>query len=407
MKKKKKIVVLAYSGGLDTSVIIPWLKEKYNYEVVAYVADVGQSRKDLLGIEEKALNTGAKDVYIFDLKKDFVENYIYPVIQTGAVYENGYLLGTAIARPLIAKGQVKLANKLNADFLCHGATGKGNDQLRFEMAYSALSPNLKIIAPWREWNFNSREDLLNYLLKRNIPTTATLQKIYSRDENILHISTEGGVLEDLWNRPDENCWSWTTSPNNSISDSSESILIEVYEGIIVSINNKKLTPIESLEYLNTVGSKHGIGRLDIVENRIIGIKSRGCYETPGGTIINKVLRSIEELVLDRDSLKLRTYIGLELSYLIYDGKWFTPARQSLLSAMQVFTKLISGTVIIDLYKGSVVIKSRKSKNSLYSRDFATFGKEEVYNQIDASGFIRINSISSRIRALKNNNKFKV
>ncbi|HET9678508.1 MAG TPA: argininosuccinate synthase [Buchnera sp. (in: enterobacteria)] len=399
MKKIRKTVVLAYSGGLDTSVIIPWIIENYNFEIVAFVADVGQSRKDLLGIKEKALASGAKSVYISDLREEFIKNYIYPMLQSGSIYENGYLLGTAIARPVIAKSQVELAEKINADFLSHGSTGKGNDQVRFESAYFSLSSKFAVIAPWREWNFSSREDLLNYLVKKKIKTNATVKKIYSRDENVFHISTEGGELEDLSNSPSKNCWTWTSSPKTS-TNVPESILIEIKNGIIISINNKKMTLLDSLEYLNKVGSKHGIGRIDIVENRLIGMKSRGCYETPGGTIINKVLRTIEELVLDRDSLKWRSLIGLELSYLIYDGKWFTPLRQSLLSALTPFIKLMNGFVELELYKGTITVKKRSSNNSLYSKNFATFGKEKIFNQYDANGFIRIYSLPSRIRNLK-------
>ncbi|CAL4041917.1 Argininosuccinate synthase [Buchnera aphidicola (Tetraneura ulmi)] len=399
MKKIKKTVVLAYSGGLDTSVIIPWIIENYNFEVVAFVADVGQSRKDLLGIEEKALKSGAKSVYISDLREEFIKNYIYPMLQSGSIYENGYLLGTAIARPVIAKAQVELAKKINADFLSHGSTGKGNDQVRFESTYAALSSQFNVIAPWREWDFSSREDLLNYLNKKKISTTATAKKIYSRDENIFHISTEGGELEDLSKSPSKNCWTWTSSLKSSAS-SPESVSIKIENGRIISIDNKKTTLLDSLEYLNKIGSKHGIGRIDIVENRLIGMKSRGCYETPGGTIINKVLRTIEELVLDRDSLRWRSMIGLEMSYLIYDGKWFTPLRQSILSALTPFIKLLNGCVELELYKGSITIKKRYSKNSLYARDFATFGKEKTFNQFDANGFIRIHSLSSRIRNLK-------
>ncbi|QCI19634.1 MAG: argininosuccinate synthase [Buchnera aphidicola (Brevicoryne brassicae)] len=396
MKKMNK-VVLAYSGGLDTSAIIPWLKENYNVEVIAFVADIGQSKKDLNGIEKKALESGASSCHVFDLKEEFIKNYVYPVLKTGALYEGNYLLGTALARPLIAKKQVELALNIGADSLCHGATGKGNDQVRFEMAYASLAPNLHVIAPWREWNLHSRESLLRYLHERNIPITATLEKIYSKDENSWHISTEGGLLEDPWNESNEDCWNWTVKPEDAL-EKPEYILLELTEGCVVSVNKLKLNPLKCVETLNKIGSKHAIGRMDMIENRLIGIKSRGCYETPGGTIITTAIKAIEQLVLDRESFQWRAKIGLEMSSVVYDGRWFSPIRKSLQAAANELASEINGEVILKLYKGSVIAVQKRSPNSLYSVEYATFGEDEVYNQCDANGFIRLFSLSSRIRA---------
>ncbi|WP_343192206.1 argininosuccinate synthase [Buchnera aphidicola (Formosaphis micheliae)] len=398
--KYNKSVVLAYSGGLDTSAIIPWIKDNYKLKVIAFVADVGQNKKDLQGIKEKAFLSGAFECHVINLKDEFVQDYVYPILKIGALYEGNYLLGTAIVRPIIAKAQVSLALKLGANYLCHGATGKGNDQVRFETAYAALAPQIKVIAPWREWNLHSREELLVYLKERNIMTTATLEKIYSRDENVFHMSTEGGLLENTWNVANEDCWVWTVNPKLS-PDLSEYILIKIEKGCVVSVNNHSLTPLKCLEKLNLLGSKHGIGRIDIVENRLIGIKSRGCYETPGGTIIMKALRAIEQLVLDRESLQWREELGLKMSSLVYDGRWFTPLRKSLQSSIDSLANEITGEVGIELYKGTVTVVQKRSVNSLYSEEYATFGKDDVYNHSDAKGFINIFSLSSRIRALKN------
>lgn len=396
-------VVLAYSGGLDTSAIIPWIKENYHLDVIAFVADVGQSPNDLDNIEEKALQSGALQCVIVDLKEEFVKNYVYPVLQTGALYEGNYLLGTALARPIIAKAQVEIALKLGADSLCHGATGKGNDQVRFETTYAALAPHLKIIAPWREWSLRSREELLFYLKKRNIETTATLNKIYSRDENILHISTEGGILEDPWNQCKKDCWVWTVDPKDA-PDTSETISLTIKNGFVIAVNDIYLTPLQCLKKLNEIGSKHGIGRIDIIENRLIGMKSRGCYETPGGTIIFCALRAIEQLVLDKDSFKWRQTLGLEMSYVIYNGNWFSPIRRSLQASATELSLELNGKVILELYKGTVTPIQRYSPNSLYSKDFATFGVDDVYHQSDAHGFIKLFSLSSRIRAINNNSR---
>ncbi|VEC01853.1 Argininosuccinate synthase [Cedecea lapagei] len=394
-----KKIVLAYSGGLDTSAIIPWLKENYgDCEVVACVVDIGQDREDLKGVEQKALRSGASECYVVDAREEFISDYVYPVLQTGALYEGSYLLGTSMARPLIAKVLVDVANKVGADALCHGATGKGNDQVRFESTWAALAPHLKVVAPWREWNLRSREALLDYLKERDIPTTASLEKIYSRDENAWHISTEGGVLESPWNAPNKDCWVWTVDPQEA-PDQAEQVTVTVKQGKVVAVNGEAMSPFKCLETLNVIGSKHGIGRIDIVENRLVGIKSRGCYETPGGTIIMAALRGVEQLVLDRDSFKWREQLGLEMSYVVYDGRWFAPLRKSLQASAESLAEEVNGEVVLQLYKGQVTAIQKKSPNSLYSEEFATFGEDEVYDHSHAGGFIRLFSLSSRIRAL--------
>ncbi|XBC37942.1 MAG: argininosuccinate synthase [Buchnera aphidicola (Meitanaphis microgallis)] len=393
-------VVLAYSGGLDTSAIIPWIKENYNADVVAFVADVGQSQHDLNGIEEKALRSGASQCIIVDLKEEFIKHYVYPVLQTGALYESNYLLGTAIARPIIAKTQVEIALRLGADSLCHGATGKGNDQVRFESTYAALAPQLKIIAPWREWSLRSRQELLSYLEQKKIQTTATIEKIYSRDENAWHISTEGGILEDPWNRCKKDCWVWTVDPKNA-PDVSDIVSLKIKHGCVIAVDGVDLTPLQCLNKLNILGSKHGIGRVDMIENRLIGMKSRGCYETPGGTIMFHALRAIEQLVLDKDSFKWRQMLGLEMSYIIYNGNWFSPIRRSLQASATELSLELNGEVVLELYKGMVTPIQKCSPNSLYSEAFATFSADNVYCQSDAHGFIRLFSLPSRIRAMNN------
>lgn len=399
-----KKVVLAYSGGLDTSAIIPWLKENYDgCEVVAFVANVGQDANELVDVEKKAIASGASSCYVVDLREEFVKDYVYPVLKTGALYEGKYLLGTSMARPIIAKAQVEIALKVGADALCHGATGKGNDQVRFETTYTALAPHLKVIAPWREWDLRSREALLSYLKVRNIPTTATLEKIYSRDENAWHISTEGGVLESTWNAANEDCWAWTVAPEQA-PDQPELVTIGIEQGEVVSVNGETLSPYHCVARLNEIGSKHGIGRVDIIENRLVGIKSRGCYETPGGTIMMEALRGLEQLILDRDSFKWREQLGLEMSYVVYDGRWFAPYRRSLQAAAEVLAETINGEVVIKLYKGTATAIQKRSENSLYSEAFATFGEDEVYDHRHAGGFIRLFSLSSRIRALNAENK---
>lgn len=398
LKKGIKKVVLAYSGGLDTSAIVPWLKDNYDCEVIAFVADVGQGAEDLEGVEQKALNSGASACYVVDLKEQFVKEVIYPTIKAGAVYEGQYLLGTSMARPIIARAQVELALKLGADALCHGCTGKGNDQVRFEGAFAALAPQLKVIAPWREWEFNSRQSLLNYLAEKNVPTTATATKIYSRDANLFHISHEGGELENPWNEPSEQVWMWTNSPEQA-PDKAEYVQLSFVKGELTAIDGKEVAGVEAIELLNKIGSVHGVGRIDIVENRLVGMKSRGCYETPGGTIIVAALRALESLVYDRTSLKYREEVGLEFAQLVYDGRWFTPLKDSLLAAVNALADQLTGDIVVKLYKGQVTVAKRRSPNSLYSEAFATFEGDEVYNQKDAAGFIRLYSLASRIRAL--------
>ncbi|EGR2830217.1 argininosuccinate synthase [Vibrio cholerae] len=400
-KVQVKKVVVAYSGGLDTSVIIPWLKENYDCEVVAFVADVGQGDEELKGVEAKALSSGASECYIVDLKEEFVKEYIYPTLKTGAYYEGKYLLGTSMARPVIAKAQVEIARKVGADALAHGCTGKGNDQVRFEGAFAALAPDMHVIAPWREWNLRSREACLDYLAERNIPCAASLTKIYSRDANAWHVSTEGGVLESTWNAPNEDCWVWTVDPEQAPNEA-EYVTLQVAHGEVVAVDGEAMTPYNALLYLNQKGAKHGVGRIDIVENRLVGMKSRGCYETPGGTIIMEALRAVEQLVLDKTSFEFREELGIKASHLVYDGRWFTPLRQAVFAAADELAKDVNGEVVIKLYKGQAVATQKRSANSLYSEDFATFGADEVYDHSHAGGFIRLYSLSSRIRALSQN-----
>ena len=398
MRKINK-VVLAYSGGLDTSAIIPWLKENYDCEVVAFAADVGQGDEELEGLKEKAIATGASECYIVDLKEEFVKEYIFPTITTGAIYEGEYLLGTSMARPVIAKAQVEIARKVGADALCHGCTGKGNDQVRFEGAFNALAPDLAVIAPWREWDMVSREDLLAYLAERNIKTTASATKIYSRDANAWHISHEGGELEDPWCEPSKQVWTMTVDPEEA-PDQAERINLKFNEGALTHVNGKQVSPYEGLVELNKLAAAHGVGRIDIVENRLVGMKSRGCYETPGGTVLLKAYKALETMVLDKASLKYREQLALEFSHVMYDGRWFTPLSDALIAGAASFAKYVTGEIVVKLYKGQATVTQRQSPNSLYSEDFATFGADDVYDQKHAEGFIRLFSLSSRIAALK-------
>ncbi len=398
-----KKVVLAYSGGLDTSAIVPWLKENYGCEVVAFVADVGQGAEELEGVEEKAKASGASECHVVDLKDEFVKSYVYPTLKTGAIYEGTYLLGTAMARPIIAKAQVEVARKVGADALAHGCTGKGNDQVRFESCYAALAPDLQVIAPWREWELSSRESLLDYLAERDIPCSASATKIYSRDANAWHISHEGGELEDPWCEPTDKVWTMTASPEQA-PDKPEYVSIKVENGEITTVNDKAMSPFECLEVLNDIGAKHGIGRVDIVENRLVGMKSRGCYETPGGTAMMAALQAIDELVLDKTSRSWKAQLSEQFAQLLYDGRWFTPLQQSVMAAARSLCSTASGDVVLKLYKGSVTAVQKRSPNSLYSEDFATFGADEVYNQAHAEGFIRLFSLPSRIAALQKQQK---
>jgi argininosuccinate synthase len=399
-KKQIKKVVLAYSGGLDTSAIIPWLKENYdNCEVIAFCADVGQGDEELEGIKEKAIASGASECYVADLKEEYVKDYIYPILKTGSVYEGQYLLGTSMARPIIAKAHVEVALKVGADAICHGCTGKGNDQVRFESCFAALAPQLTVIAPWREWDMVSREDLLDYLAERDIPCAASLTKIYSRDANAWHISHEGGELEDPWCEPSKEVWTMTVDPMDA-PDEAGKIALSFDKGELVSVDGKTMSAYESLMYLNEKAAAHGVGRIDIVENRLVGMKSRGCYETPGGTVLMAAYKGLETLIHDKESLKYRESLGLEFSHVIYDGRWFTPLAKAQLAGAASLAEKVTGDIVVKLYKGQATVTQRRSPNSLYSEEFATFGADDVYDQKHAEGFIRLFSLSSRIEALK-------
>jgi argininosuccinate synthase len=385
-----KKIVLAYSGGLDTSVAITWLKETYNAEVIAFCADLGQ-KEDLREIRKKALRTGASRVYVEDLREEFVRNYVFPMLRGNAVYESFYLLGTSIARPLIAKKQIEIARKEKADAVAHGATGKGNDQIRFELTYYALKPDITVIAPWREWDFDSRESLIRYANMHGIPVTATRAKPYSMDRNILHISYEGGVLEDPWAEPPSDMHAMT-SPLEKTPARSEYIEVGFEKGDPVSINGRGLNPAVILDRLNEIGGRHGIGRVDLVENRYVGIKSRGVYETPGGTILHIARRAVQSLTLDREVMHLLDSLMPKYAELIYYGYWFAPERLALQRMIDDIQKDVSGTARLKLYKGNCQTVGRKSPQSLYQAKLATFEAETVYNQKDAEGFIRLNAL---------------
>jgi len=387
MKKRYKKIVLAYSGGLDTSVILKWLQERYGAEVVAYIADVGQE-EDFNQIKEKAIKTGASKVYIKDLKEEFVTDYIYPVVKANAIYEGRYLLGTAMARPLIAKAKVEIAEKEKAEAVAHGATGKGNDQVRFELAYKGLTPYLDIIAPWREWEFKGREDLIQYAKEHDIPVPVTKQKPYSSDANLFHVSHESGILEDPWREPDESMFVMTKNPERA-ENKPQYIELEFVKGIPIGINGKQMKPVELIKQLNWLGSRHGIGRMDIVENRLIGIKSRGVYETPGGTILMLAHRDLEALCLDKDIMHYKDILAIRYAELVYYGKWFTPIKEAMDKYIDDTQEYVTGKVRMKLYKGNVIIVGRKSKYSLYKPDLATFEKDSIYNQKDAEGFINL------------------
>jgi argininosuccinate synthase len=390
-------VVLAYSGGLDTSIIIPWLKENYGCEVIAMVGDVGQG-DDIEAVVKKAYATGASKVVVEDMREEFLAGYVFPAIMAGAVYEHKYLLGTSLARPVIAKHQVQVALREGATAVAHGCTGKGNDQVRFEHAYQALAPHLKIIAPWREWTLKSREDCLDYAEKRGIPVAASREKIHSRDRNILHLSHEGGELEDPANKPLETTWQMTKSPEEA-PDKVERVEIGFAAGVPVSVNGKQLDPVTLLQELNEIGGRNAIGRVDLVENRFVGIKSRGCYETPGGTLLLTAHRELEALCLDRDLMHFKQHIALKYAELVYYGLWFTPLRESLDAFVASTQREVAGSVTLDLYKGNVAVASRHSDYSLYRTDLSSFTMGESYDQKDAAGFIRILGLPSRSRAL--------
>jgi len=385
-----KKIVLAYSGGLDTSVILKWLVENYKCPVIAYCADVGQG-EDLEEIKEKGIKCGAEKVIIKDLKEEFVKEYVFFSIKAGARYEDWYLMGTSLARPLIAKTQVEIAKEEGADAVAHGATGKGNDQVRFELTYSALAPELKIIAPWREWNFKGRKDLIEYARKNNIPIPVTSEKPYSIDANLFHISYEGGILEDLWQEPPEDMFIMTVSPEKA-PDKPEYIEIEFEKGEPVAINGEKLSPANLLKTLNKIGGRHGIGRIDMVENRFVGIKSRGIYETPGGTILHIAHRALEQITLDREVMRIKDVLMPKIAELIYYGFWFSPEFQSLKTFIEKTQEKVTGTIRLKLYKGQVYVTGRKSPYSLYKKELASFDEKKGYNPKDAEGFIRLQSL---------------
>lgn len=403
MTHAPKKIALAYSGGLDTSVMIPWLLEHHpGCEVHAIVGDVGQDPAELVGIEDKAIASGAVHCEVADLTRTFLEEYAFPMAISGAVYEGRYLLGTSIARPIIAKAQVDYARRMGCNAVCHGCTGKGNDQVRFESTFAALAPELEIIAPWRHWEIRSREEALQYLAARGIACSASLEKIYSRDDNIWHISHEGGELEDPWNPPPDDMWTRTVDPLHA-PDAPGGVTIRFEAGRPVTLDGEPLGAVELLTELNRRGGEHGVGRIDIVENRLVGMKSRGCYETPGGTILMEALRGLEELVLDRRTLRLRERLAHDFSDLVYDGQWWTPAREAMMASFASIAGRLDGEVEVRLSKGTAVTTRRRSPNSLYSESFATFGADEVYDQSHAEGFIRLFSLPSRIAAMQSAN----
>ncbi len=402
MEAKK--VVLAYSGGLDTSVIVKWLIETYGCEVVCFAADVGQE-EELVGLEEKAQKTGASKCYIEDMKEDFARDYVFQAIKANAIYENRYLLGTSLARPAIAKKLIEIALREGADAVCHGATGKGNDQVRFEMAFKALAPDLTIIAPWRIWDLNSRSLLFDYAEKHGIPVPVTKDKPYSMDRNLLHISFEGGILEDPYREPDESMFVLTTCPEKA-PDKPEYIEIQFEKGIPVAINGEKLSPASLMKKLNAIAGKHGVGRIDIVENRLVGIKSRGVYETPAGTVLITAHRDLESITLDRDTQHLKDRLSCEYATLVYNGLWFTRRREALDAFINTTQENVTGTVRVKLYKGNCIVVGRKSPVTLYNPEIATFNAGSLYNQKDASGFMNIFGLQIQVEALMKKDRKK-
>lgn len=403
MTQKIKKVVLAYSGGLDTSIIIHWLKKEYGCEVVAFAANVGQN-EELSGLKQKALKTGASKIYIEDLTKEFVEEYLWPMLKAGAIYEDKYLLGTSIARPLIAKKQIEIAKKENADAVAHGCTGKGNDQLRFELTFKALDPKIKIIAPWRTWDLKSREEEIAYAKKYGIPVPVTKKKPYSSDRNLWHISFEGGILENPWNEPPEDMFLLTVSPEKAPNKATY-IDIGFVKGIPVSLNGAKYTGVKLIEKLNKVGGANGVGRVDIVENRVVGMKSRGVYETPGGTILMTAHQALETLCLDRQTMVWKKKVSEKYAELVYAGFWFTPLREALDTFIDQTQATVTGVVRLKLYKGNCTVVGRKAEKSLYQPDLATFEADTVYNQQDAEGFINLLGLPLKVQALINKKKY--
>lgn len=396
--KSVKKVVLAYSGGLDTSVIVPWLRNNYDdCEVICFCADLGQE-EELSGLDEKAKASGASKLYIRDLRKEFLEDYVFPTMQAGAVYEREYLLGTSFARPLIAKHLVEIAEQEGADAIAHGCTGKGNDQVRFELTTMALNPKLKVIAPWREWDIRSREDALAYAEEFNVPVTHTEKDIYSRDRNIFHLSHEGGLLEDPWNEPEPRMFQLTNSLEDA-PDEPEYVEIGFEKGIPVSVDGEELSAVDIFIKLNKLAGKHAIGRIDIVENRLVGMKSRGVYETPAGTLIHRAHQALESICLDKHTMGYKDAIAVKYAELVYNGMWFTRLREAMDAFVQVTQQTVTGTVRLKLYKGNIIIAGRKSNYSLYREDYASFGEEDVYNQQDAAGFIQLFGLPLKVEAL--------
>lgn len=404
-KSKIKKVVLAYSGGLDTSVIIPWLKENYNNcEVIACTADLGQG-DELNIVHDKALKSGASKCYILDLKEEFVSDYVWPVVKAGAIYEQKYLLGTSFARPLIAKKLVEIALKEGADAVAHGATGKGNDQVRFELGVKALAPQLAVIVPWREWNIRSREDAIDFAAAHNIPVPVTKDHDYSMDRNMWHLSHEGSDLEDPWNAPKDELFIVTSTPEKA-PDKDEYVELEFEAGVPVAVNGEKLSPAALLEKLNEIGIRNGVGICDMVENRLVGMKSRGVYENPGGAIIVYAHKELERLCLDRATMHYKEMIAIKYAELVYDGMWFSPLREALAAFVDETQKTVTGTVRLKLYKGNIMSAGTKSQYSLYSKEYVTFGADEVYNQADATGFITLFGLPLTVRALMKQGKLK-
>ncbi len=394
----KEKVVLAYSGGLDTSVIVRWLKEEYNYEIIALTANVGQGDGELEGLEEKAIKTGASEIFIVDIRDELVTDYIFPMVRSGAVYEGKYLLGTAIARPVIGKKLVEVAEKVGATAVAHGATGKGNDQVRFEFAVKALNPYLKIIAPWREWNLKSRTDCINYACEHSIPIPVTAEKPYSIDRNIWHISFEGGVLEDPAREPDRDMFRLTCDPQDA-PEEPETLSISWDKGTPIAVNGKNLGPVELVEELNKIAGRHGIGRVDLVENRLLGMKSRGIYETPGGTLLAFAHRELEQYTLDRETYHYKEVVALKYAELIYYGLWFTPLREALDSFVNSTQETVTGVVNMKLYKGNIVVTGRESEHTLYHPDIVTFEADELFNQKDAEGFINLYGLPLTVKGM--------
>ncbi|MCB9076835.1 MAG: argininosuccinate synthase [Anaerolineaceae bacterium] len=397
VKPNVKKVILAYSGGLDTSVIVPWLKNNYNCEVICMCANLGQA-EELDGLEEKALASGASKCYVEDLREEFITQFIFPTLRAGAVYERKYLLGTSFARPIIARRQVEIAEIEGADAVAHGATGKGNDQVRFELTYQSLNPKLQVIAPWREWDIRSREDALDYAAEYNVPVSVTEKSIYSRDRNIWHLSHEGGILEDPWLEPEKAMFQLSVDPEDA-PNQPEYIEIDFQEGIPKKINGVARGPISLISELNEIGGRHGVGRVDLVENRLVGMKSHGVYETPGGTILLEAHQGLEQICLDKLSLHYKDMIALKYAELVYNGLWFTQLRDALDAFVDVTQERVTGTARLKLYKGNVTLVGRRSPYSLYREDFATFGEEDVYNQADAEGFIKLFGLPLKVNAM--------